>query len=198
MNLIARVQGICLKPKEEWVKIKGEPTPVMTLFMQYVIPLAAIPAVAQFIGYALIGIRVPFFGNLRLPIGTSLFRAIVTYVLTVVSAYVAGIIVNALAPTFGSKQNMENAMKLVVYSMTPAWVAGIFNIIPSLSIIAGLAGLYGLYILYLGFKAPMMETPEDKVVPYLVVSIVVMVGMWFVIGLVVGGIFALRSTIPGL
>jgi len=197
MNLIARVQGICLKPKEEWVKIKGEPTPVMNLFMQYVIPLAAIPAVAQFIGFGLIGVRVPFFGNLRLPLGTSLFRALVTYVLTVVSAYVAGIIVNALAPTFASKQNMENAMKLVVYSMTPAWIAGIFNIIPSLAVLAGLAGLYGLYILYLGFKAPMMETPQDKAVPYLVVSIVVMVGLWFVIGLIVGGIFAFRS-VPGL
>jgi len=197
MNLIARVQGICLKPKEEWVKIKGEPTPVMNLFMQYVIPLAAIPAVAQFIGFGLIGVRVPFFGNLRLPIGTALFRALVTYVLTVVSAYVAGIIVNALAPTFASKQNMENAMKLIVYSMTPAWVAGVFYIIPSLGIIAGLAGLYGLYILYLGFQTPMMETPKDKVVSYLVVSILVMVGLWVVIGLVVGGIFAFRS-VPGL
>lgn len=56
MNLMARVQGICLKPKEEWIKIQGESTPVKTLFLQYVIPLAAIPAAAQFIGYGLIGV----------------------------------------------------------------------------------------------------------------------------------------------
>ncbi|HPH44148.1 MAG TPA: hypothetical protein PL086_06795, partial [Candidatus Aminicenantes bacterium] len=78
MNLMARVQGICLKPKEEWIKIRGESTPVKTLFLQYVIPLAAIPAAAQFIGYGLIGVRVPFFGNLRLPFGTAIVRALLT------------------------------------------------------------------------------------------------------------------------
>ena len=193
MNLIARAQGICLKPKDEWVKIKGESTPVMTLFMQYVIPLAAIPAIAQFIGFGLIGVRVPFFGNLRLPLGTAIFRALLTYVLSIVSVYVGGLIINALAPNFGSKPNLENAMKLIVYSMTPAWVAGVFYIIPSLGVLAGLAGLYGLYILYLGFQTPMMETPKDKATTYFVVSLVVMVALWFIVGLVVGAVFSLRA-----
>ena len=170
----------------------------MTLFMQYVIPLAAIPAVAQFIGYGLIGIRVPFFGIFRLPLGTSLFRAIR------VLRPDRGVRLRGRdrrqrpGSEFGSKQNLENAMKLVVYSMTPTWIAGIFYIIPSLAVLAGLAGLYGLYILYLGFKTPMMETPQDKVVPYLVVSIVVIVGLWFVVGVIVGAIFAVRFGHSGI
>lgn len=174
MNLMARVQGICLKPKEEWIKIQGESTPVKTLFLQYVIPLAAIPAAAQFIGYGLIGVRVPFFGNLRLPFGTAL-------------------IINALAPSFASKQNMEAAMKLAVYALTPSWIAGVLYIIPALSILVGLAGLYGLYILYLGFQAPMMETPKEKVMSYFLVSLVVMVVLWLVIGLIIGSVFALGA-----
>jgi hypothetical protein len=36
------------------------------------------------------------------------------------------IIIDALAPTFLGRKNQENAMKLAVYSMTPAWLAGIF------------------------------------------------------------------------
>lgn len=193
MNIIERVKGIILKPKEEWVTIKGESTPVMTLFMKVVLPLAAIPAIAQFIGFSLIGIRIPFIGAYRIPIGTSIFRAILFYALTVASAYVAGVVVNALAPTFGSKQSLENAMKLVVYAMIPAWVGGVFNIIPSLGILAGLAGLYGLYILYLGFNTPMMETPKEKVVSYLVVSILVIAGLMIVVSVVIGAIFALGS-----
>lgn len=193
MNLMARVQGICLKPKEEWVKIQGESTPVKTLFLQYVIPLAAIPAVAQFIGYGLIGVRVPFFGNLRLPFGTAIVRALLTFVLTAAAAYVAGLIINALAPSFASKQNMEAAMKLAVYALTPSWIAGVLYIIPALSILVGLAGLYGLYILYLGFQAPMMETPKEKVMSYFLVSLVVMVVLWLVIGLIIGSVFALGA-----
>lgn len=193
MNLMARVQGICLKPKEEWVKIQGESTPVKTLFLQYVIPLAAIPAVAQFIGYGLIGVRVPFFGNLRLPFGTAIVRALLTFVLTAAAAYVAGLVINALAPSFASKQNMEAAMKLAVYALTPSWIAGVLYIIPALSILVGLAGLYGLYILYLGFQAPMMETPKEKVMSYFLVSLVVMVVLWLVIGLIIGSVFALGA-----
>ena len=193
MNLMARVQGICLKPKEEWIKIQGESTPVKTLFLQYVIPLAAIPAAAQFIGYGLIGVRVPFFGNLRLPFGTAIVRALLMFVLTAAAAYVAGLIINALAPSFASKQNMEAAMKLAVYALTPSWIAGVLYIIPALSILVGLAGLYGLYILYLGFQAPMMETPKEKVMSYFLVSLVVMVVLWLVIGLIIGSVFALGA-----
>jgi len=198
MNLMARVQGICLKPKEEWIKIRGESTPVKTLFLQYVIPLAAIPAAAQFIGYGLNRLRPDrspsaLFGNLRLPFGTAIVRALLTFVLTAAAAYVAGLIINALAPSFASKQNMEAAMKLAVYALTPSWIAGVLYIIPALSILVGLAGLYGLYILYLGFQAPMMETPKEKVMSYFLVSLVVMVVLWLVIGLIIGSVFALGA-----
>ena len=193
MNLIERIKGLILKPKDEWVKIKGESMPVKTLFMKIVIPLAAIPAIAQFIGYALIGIRVPFVGAYRIPLGTSILRAILYYALSVVSAYVAGIVVNALAPTFGSKPSLENAMKLAVYGLVPAWVGGIFYIIPSLGVLAAIAALYGIYILYLGFNTPMMETPKEKIVSYLVVSILVVAALLIVVGLIVGAVFTLGA-----
>ncbi|MBN1938319.1 MAG: YIP1 family protein [Candidatus Aminicenantes bacterium] len=192
-NLIARIQAILLKPKEEWVTIKSESTPVMTLFMKVVIPLAAIPAVCQFIGNALIGRRIPYLGAFRYPLGSALFQAILFYALTVVSVYVAGMVVNALAPSFGSKANLENAMKLVVYGMIPGWLAGVFHILPALGVLAFIAALYGLYILYLGFQTPMMDTPQDKVIPYMVVSFLVIVGLMIVVGVVIGAIFAVGS-----
>jgi hypothetical protein len=85
---------------------------------------------------------------------------------------------------------MTNAMKIAVYSMTPMWVAGVLYIIPFLGILVIIAGLYGLYILYLGFAAPLMDTPKEKVMGYLILSIVVVVVLSIIFGVILGAIFA--------
>jgi hypothetical protein len=193
MDLVARAQGLILKPKEEWVKIKSEETPAMQLITGYAALLCAIPAIAQFIGYSLIGIRIPFLGSYRYPLGSGLLRAVLYYVFTLASVYAFGLIINALAPNFGSKQNPQKAMQLSVYSMTIPFVAGIFYIIPSLGVLAIVAGLYGLYVLYLGFNTPMMDTPKDKVISYLVVSCIVVIVLMLIIGFILGAIFAVGA-----
>jgi hypothetical protein len=195
MDLVSRAQGIILKPKEEWDKIKSESAKIVELFTSYAMILAAIPAVAQFIGMGLIGRRVPFIGWYRYNIGTALIYAILTYVFTLVTVYVFGIVINALAPTFSSKVDAANAMKLAVYSMTPVWVAGVLHIIPFLSILVLLASFYAFYVLYLGFNSPLMGTPKDKVVGYLLVSIVIYIVLMGVIMLIMGAIFAVGGGI---
>lgn len=190
MDFVARVQAIALKPKEEWVKIKAETTSVSELFTSYAMILAAVPAVAQFIGFGLIGRRYPFIGWVKMGLGTSLLRAVFSYILSLVTVYVFALIINALAPTFASAPNQLSAMKLAVFSMTPGWVAGILYVVPFLEWLVILASLYGLYVLYLGFATPMMNTPKDKVMTYLVVSIVAVVVLSVVVGLILGAVFA--------
>lgn len=173
MDLVARVQGILLKPKDEWVKIKEESLPISVLFTSYAVLLAAIPAVCKFIGLILVGRRIPWrLGLIPVSFGRALFSAIFLYLMTLVSVYVLGIIINALAPTFSSKQNQENAMKIAVFSMSPIWVAGVFNIIPFLSWLGIIGIIYGIYLFYFGFTSSLMETPPDKVIGYFVVCIV--------------------------
>lgn len=198
MDIVSRVKGIILKPKEEWETIKSETAAVPQLFTGYAAILAAIPAAASFIGLGLIGQRVPFVGWVRIGLGTSLMRAVVSYVFALVGVYVVGYVINLLAPSFASKQNLVNAMKLAVYSMTPMWVAGVLNIIPALGILVFLAGLYGIYILYLGFNAGLMETPKDKVVGYMLVSCVVTFVVLFVLGIILGAIFAMGYGFRGV
>jgi len=77
-------------------------------------------------------------------------------------------------------------MKLTVYSMTPVWVASIFYIIPVLRFIPWLAGLYRLYVLYLGFNNPLMDTPRDKVLGYMLVSLSVITVLSLVFVLLLG------------
>ena len=190
MDIVSRVQQLILKPKEEWATIKEEKITIAELFTSYAMILLAIPALAQFIGWSIIGRRIPFVGWYRVGIGTGLLRAILFYILTLVSVYVFGIIINALAPTFSSKSDATAAMKLAVYSMTPAWVAGVLYIIPLLDVLVVLASLYGIYILYLGFVCPMMDTPKDRIMTYMIVSIIVAVIVWVIVAVILGAIFA--------
>jgi hypothetical protein len=189
LDIVARAQGIILKPKEEWEKIKQESYSISQLFTTYVMILAAIPAVAQFIGLGLVGRSIPWVGWYRYGIGRAFLYAVFLYVGNLVAVYVVGIVINALAPNFGSKPDQDNAMKLAVFSMTPAWVAGVFNLFPFLGFLVLLGAVYSLYVLYLGFNSSLMETPQDKVVAYLIVSVVIGAVIISIVYFVLGGIF---------
>jgi hypothetical protein len=191
MNLVARVQAILLKPKEEWVKIKDEPTTIRELFVPYAVILAAIPAVAQFLGWAVLGFRIPYAGGSW--VTRALLYAIFSYILSLVLVYALGFIINALAPNFSSTQSLPLAMKLAVYSMTPVWIMGIFNLIPALGVLGILGSLYGLYIMYLGFMTPLMGTPKEKATGYFIVSVVVTIVLMAVVGIILGAAFAIRG-----
>jgi len=182
--MIQRVKDIIFKPKETWPQIKTEATGIGQVFTGYAMILAALPAVFGLLGFTLVGQSFgPITGFFRIPFTYALVWAIVWYVLTLVALYVEGLVINALAPSFGSKQSAVNAYKLAVYSSTPMFVAGILNIIPALGILVFLISLYTFYLLYVGMPV-MMETPKEKHVGYFVVTLIVMI----IIYLIVGGI----------
>jgi Yip1 domain len=150
MDIVARAKGLILRPREEWYRIAAEPASTGSLFISYAMPVAAVPAVAGFIGAALIagtlGMR---FGVPGVGIGTLLLHSISAYLLGLVGVWVLGKIVQALAPRFGGTGDEVAAMKLAVYSPTAAWLAGVFALIPPLAIL-GILGLYSLYIFHQG------------------------------------------------
>lgn len=186
--LADRVKRIITDPKAEWPVIEREATTVEKLYREYIALLAAIPVLATMIGSVVFGTTVPFLGTFRTPIVEALVTAIITYVLALVGVYIAAFIVDKLAPTFDSKPDQIQALKLVAYAYTPAWVAGALNIIPMLGVLAALiGGLYSIYVFYLGVPV-MMKTPEAKVIPYMIVSAIVIIVVSFVL-MIVAGVF---------
>jgi len=180
--MIQRIKDILFKPKETWPQIKAEATGIGQVFTGYAMILAALPAVCGLLGFTLVGQSFgPITGFFRIPFTAALIWAIVWYILTLVALYVEGLVINALAPSFGSKQNPVNAYKLVVYSSTPAFVAGILSIIPALGFLVMLIGLYSFYLLFIGMPV-MMETPKEKHVGYFVVTIIIMLIIYFIVG----------------
>ena len=175
MNLVDRAKNIILKPKDEWTLIDQEDTSVATLIVTYLFPLALIPAIAAFIGYGVIGVA--FFGPI---LGWGIKMAIISLVTTIVGVYISAMIIDILAPNFGSIRDFRKTMQLVVYAYTPIMLAGAFQAIPALGVL-GIVGLYGLYLLYVGIK-PMMKTPDEKVTVYFVVSLLVIFAVYFIIG----------------
>lgn len=173
MDLVERAKAIVTTPKTEWQAIEGEPGDPAYLFANYVAILAAIPAVCRFIGTAIFG---------RSILG-GFGYAIVHYLLTFVMLYVVALIVDALAPTFGGQKSQSAALKLTVYSMTPAWLGGVFWLIPALGILSILAALYGLYLFWLGLPK-LMKAPDDKSVPYAAAVVVCVIVIGFIIGAV--------------
>lgn len=179
-----RVTRILKDPKAEWPIIAAEPTTTEQLYKGYVGPLAAIPAVAGFIGMSIIGTSLPFVGWVRTPFFSGIGTMVLTFVMMLVSVYVCAVIIDKLAPTFESTPNQMQALKLTGYSMTASFVAGIFNVIPALGVLAALGGLYSIYLLYTGLPV-MMKTPEGKVIPYLAVAVVVSIAVMFVLMMIV-------------
>ncbi len=197
MNLRTRVVNILTKPGEEWPVIAVEQTTAGTLYTGYIMPLAAIPAVCMFVGLAVLGSIIPLFGALGFGPAYWLASAIVSYVLGLVGVSVAALVVQQLAPSFQSEPNLLQALKLVAYALTPLWVAGVFSLIPPLGILRLLAGLYGIYLCYLGVT-PLMKTPQEKVLPYMIVAAVVTIVIYAVvtwITSVVLGVFFLAGAI---
>jgi len=176
-----RVIRILTQPKAEWPVIEGETTSTARLYREYIAILAAIPAICNFIGMTMIGISVPIIGHIRIGIAKGFANAVVTYVLTLVGVYLAAFIVDRLAPTFESRSDQLQALKLVAYASTPVWIGGVLNIIPALAVLGILLGLYAIYLFYLGVPV-LMKTPAAKVVPYMVVAAVVVIVVNFVVG----------------
>jgi hypothetical protein len=181
MDLVERAKAIILTPKTEWGVIEQEPGDPAYLFSKYVALLAAIPAVCGFIGMQILSS-----GPYRLGFMGGLIAAIVRYVLAFVLVYVVALITDALAPTFGGTKSQPNALKLVVYSMTPVWLAGVFLLIPGLRILS-ILGLYGLYLFWLGLPR-LMKAPDDKSVPYAASVIVCAIVATLVVGAIVRAI----------
>ncbi len=184
-RLVERVKAIIFNPKQTWETIKGEKTTVKDLYTSYGAILAIIPPVASFIGLSLVGLNMPVLGRWRQPIMNGISHAILFYILSLAGTFVTAYVADAIAPSFGSKKNFTGAVKAVVYSYTPTWVIGVFNIIPAFSGIVWIGSLYSLYLLYLGLPA-MMETSPEKKSAYVAIVVVSTLLVMFAISLIAG------------
>jgi Yip1 domain len=189
MGLVDRAKNILLQPKQEWPVIAGEATTTRALYKGYIAPLSAIYPVASIIGTAVIGISVPLIGNYRVPFGEALFHGVLSFVLGLVAVYLLALVVEFLAPRFGGTADRLQALKLAAFAYTPAWLAGIFVIIPWFGILGMVGAIYSLYLFYIGLPV-LMRSPRERRLPYflsiLVIAILINIVLFFVVASIFG------------
>jgi hypothetical protein len=188
VNLVERAKNLILTPAAEWDKISSETHTVQGLYTNWIMILAAIPAIATFIGFSIVGVGA--FGlSYRVPVVAGISHAVASYLLSLGSVYVFALVIDTLSPNFGGEKNFMQAFKVAAFAPVATWLAGAFHLLPALSIL-GLLGLYSLYLLYLGLPR-LMKTPPEKAMPYTIVVIIVGI----VISLIVGAVSAVM--LPG-
>ena len=172
-ELFGRIKGILISPAEEWKQIAREENEVVKLLLFWILPLAAITLIAFLIGPGLIHKFSHF--------GAGLALGLAFFVLYVAIIFLAALIMNLLAPSFGGKSEFGRALALAAYSFTPVFLIGILYIIPfpnpNIMIFLTLAAFaYGLYIMFCGIGTMISVSKEIKL-GFFITSAVIYAGL---------------------
>jgi hypothetical protein len=175
MHLKQRLVGILTSPRQEWAVVAAERTNVAALYRGYIVPLAAIPAACIFVRFSASGLVL-----------AGLRAAILSYLSALAMPILAALVIERLAPRFQSISSTVQSLALVAYSLTPVWIAGLLILVPGLASIGTVLGLiYAIYLFYLG-TAPILGTPPDQAIPFMVVCALAML----VLNIVLSFVFA--------
>src|SRR5947209_321221 len=131
MRIIDRVKNIITTPATEWIVISAEQPDINKIIGGYVVPLAGLEALAAFIGYGFIGISA--FGTRYTGYEWGVYQALNIFINAIASVYISSLVVDALAPSFGSEKNFGRSVQLIAYSYTPAFVGGLLAIFPPIA-----------------------------------------------------------------
>jgi hypothetical protein len=178
-KLQKRVVGILTDPIHEWRAIASEQDDVESIYKGYIMPLAAIPAIAMFLGLGVIG--APFYG--RFGIVMALTSAIWIYGTNLALPILGAMVVEKLAPRFRSTGTLVDGLKLVAYASTPMWVGGVLYLVLYIAPLVLIAALYAVYLLYVGLPA-VMKTHPEQAVPYTVVIVIAMLVIGIVLSVI--------------
>ncbi|WP_018266378.1 Yip1 family protein [Methylosinus sp. LW4] len=181
-DILERAKRIISSPKTEWAAIEAEQTTALDLYRNYILYLAAVPAIANFLGGWLFGfsrgsnvVHYSFF--------TGLIRAALQYGLGLPLLYGVALVISMLAPSFEGKRDDLRALKLIAYSYTPIWLAEIFGLVPGLRWLDVL-GVFAVYLFYVGVSR-MMRSKEEYSDVYTAAALVLGIATSFLHGLIV-------------
>lgn len=179
MHLQKRLTGLFTDPKREWTAIAAETTDMAAIYRQLVLIVAAVPAVSLVLRLTVSG--APFLG---------LRGAVSSYLAALTGPLVAALVIEQLAPKFQSRGSTVQALKIVAYSSAPVWLAGVFVLIPGLASVGMIVGLlYAIFLFYTGLE-PVLGTPREQTVPFMVICALALIVINIVLGFVLSRVGA--------
>ncbi len=176
-----RLKNLIISPKEEWIHIHSETDTKKQIIVNYALPLLIMIVLCSIIGDLI------FASRFVLSFMYVVTKALIMFTVGFVSMYFSAIIINELATSFNSKKNIDTTFKLVVYSFTAYLITTAFSsLLPPLGI-TQLFALYSIYLFWLGTSV-LLETPEDNKIGFVIISSLIMIGIYTLVYLILGSI----------
>lgn len=174
--LLKRFVSIILSPVKAWESISAEERPLSVTRNSYLLPLAAIVALAEFFGSF-------FLVNKQLTFVYSLLSGIEYFILIYGVVFSSAVILKEITYALDLGRDFSRAFRLVVYSMTPLFVCLVISNLFESLIFMDVLALYGLYIFWEGAKS-LLRPPEHKKMPLLIATSVTIIALYVVFSLV--------------
>jgi hypothetical protein len=174
--LIGRIRGLLLDPDATWQAVKAEPASIPDLLREFVFKLAAVPAVAHFLGWWVI---VGFWNSVA--------RSVLFLALSIALVWGVSRLIGLLAAPFGAEENEAGCFKVAAHSLAPYFVAGALYLVPPLMSLVPICGLYGFFLLMRGLPA-VLDVPAERAMSIAILVSVAMFLLFILIGRLTGGV----------
>jgi hypothetical protein len=185
MNVSAffnRAKNLIVNPQLEWIRIESETTPKKEITKRYVIPFIILIAICSAIGSSLLSLQ-------TYSVSIILTKVIVSSLLFIGGVYLSALIINELTTSFAVQKNTAGTFKLVSYSFTSFFIAScLVSLLPHLPILI-ILGLHSVYLFWLG-ATPVLKISETGRVGFVIVSFLIIIGIYAILSLIVGAIVA--------
>lgn len=168
-KIFERIKNLMLTPRTEWPAIANDGSPAASIYTGHVLVLAAVAALATWLGIAALGSMMSGFG-----FGSSfgLMTALLSFGSSFLGVFVVSWLARTIAPSFGGIADSHQALKTVAYSWTAVWLGQIGGIVPVLGFLIMIAALvYTIWQFYLGCQHT-QKVPSEKAAGFTAVVII--------------------------
>lgn len=173
-----RAKHLLIYPQIEWVRIEAEITTRSQIVRSYIVPFVILVAICSFIGSSLLSLQ-PY------PVSVIIVKVLITGLLLVGGVYLSSTIINELTTSFAITRNLEATFKLISYSFNSFFIAScLAGLLPDLAILP-ILGLHSVYLFWLGVT-PLLKVPEASKIGFVVVSFLIIIGIYAIFSLIVG------------
>ncbi len=161
-SIMEQVKDMYLSPHTFWEEVKLQPKTEIELIRDYYIFIAAVPAIAGFLG--------------SLIHGENFFRSVLWSVLffgcAIGGIYFLSKVLAFMGKSFDVTEDEATMFRLAVFAFTPILLAGIFLLIPPLYWLT-IIGVYGFYFFVIGLNK-LITCPEEERVNFTIISLIVL------------------------
>ncbi len=160
---IQHTVGLFTDPTSEWEKIR-ERYKSGSGGVGHIFILAAIPAIAGYIGTTQVGWRIGVGDPVKITGDSAIMIAVIFYMAMIVGTFTIGWVIHRLGKAYELEKPLPLCIALAAYTATPLFLIGAMEIYPVLwlNMMLGLPALaYTVYLLYSGLPI-MMEIPAER------------------------------------